>query len=550
MYRQEIYHPQLERHRVVTGRDPLVVRSKAADQMARWNAQWEKQCEAELKRRERAAKKQHEEDCLLEAKLQTEEAEAELEMLEGILAHTLTIDDTIDWGTLRDRSEFGRPPVMDPVYKDNPPQPNSQEFAPQIGLVDRVLSNLRRKKEQAAKQAYSAAQERWSATVAHLERENLEIQANYLREAAAYQTEREAFCRERDRRNEAVDAQCARYVAKDPAAIEEYCDLVLSRSEYPSYFPKEWELAFNSSNGFLIIDYSLPAKEVMPTRKEVKYIKTRKEFKESTLLASRINTLYDSVLYQICIRTIHEVLEADAVEVIEAVVFNGIVTSLDASTGNKVTVCIMSLQVSKSQFLELNLANVEPRNCFKGLKGVSSSKLHGMAAVAPIIQLDKEDSRFVDAYSVADELDHSTNLAAMNWEDFEHLIREIFESEFASDGGEVKVTKASRDGGVDAIAFDPDPIRGGKIAIQAKRYTATVGVSAVRDLYGTVMNEGATKGILVTTSDYGPDAYSFAQDKPLTLLNGANLLHLLERHGRHARIDIAEARKELPSNQE
>ena len=85
------------------------------------------------------------------------------------------------------------------------------------------------------------------------------------------------------------------------------------------------------------------------------------------------------------------------------------------------------------------------------------------------------------------------------------------EQEFSSGGGEVKVTQASRDGGVDAVAFDPDPIRGGKIVIQAKRYTNTVGVAAVRDLYGTVLNEGATKGILVTTSDYGPDAYGVRQ---------------------------------------
>ena len=94
----------------------------------------------------------------------------------------------------------------------------------------------------------------------------------------------------------------------------------------------------------------------------------------------------------------------------------------------------------------------------------------------------------------------------------------------------------------DAIAFDPDPIRGGKIVIQAKRYTNTVGVAAVRDLYGTVLNEGATKGILVTTSDYGRDSYAFAAEKPLTLLNGSNLLAMLEKHGHKARIDILEAR--------
>ncbi len=159
------------------------------------------------------------------------------------------------------------------------------------------------------------------------------------------------------------------------------------------------------------------------------------------------------------------------------------------------------------------------------------------------MQLRREDSRFVSAYEVANTLDSSFNLAAMDWGDFEHLIREVFEKEFSVNGGEVNVTQASRDGGVDAIAFDPDPIRGGKTVIQAKRYTNTVGVGAVRDLYGTVMNEGANKGILVTTSDYGPDSYEFIRGKPLVLINGANLLYMLEKHGHKARIDIQEARK-------
>ena len=59
--------------------------------------------------------------------------------------------------------------------------------------------------------------------------------------------------------------------------------------------------------------------------------------------------------------------------------------------------------------------------------------------------------------------------------------------------------------------FDPDPLRGGKYVLQAKRYTRPVDVAAVRDLYGTVVNEGANRDILVTTSSYGPDAYAFAK---------------------------------------
>jgi restriction system protein len=178
------------------------------------------------------------------------------------------------------------------------------------------------------------------------------------------------------------------------------------------------------------------------------------------------------------------------------------------------------------------------------------SDLLGLSAVRPILQLNKEDKRFVPSYGVVGELDDSVNLAAMDWLDFENLIRELFEKEFTSNGGEVKITRASRDGGVDAIAFDPDPIRGGKIVIQAKRYTNPVGVSAVRDLFGTVHNEGATKGILVTTSDYGPDAYEFAKGKPLTLLSGSELLYLLQKHGHRARINLAEAKKILAAEEQ
>ena len=50
---------------------------------------------------------------------------------------------------------------------------------------------------------------------------------------------------------------------------------------------------------------------------------------------------------------------------------------------------------------------------------------------------------------------------------------------------------------------------------------------------------------MVTTADYGPDAYSFAKDKSLTLLNGSNLLHLLEKHRHSFRTNLKEAKKIL-----
>jgi restriction system protein len=47
----------------------------------------------------------------------------------------------------------------------------------------------------------------------------------------------------------------------------------------------------------------------------------------------------------------------------------------------------------------------------------------------------------------------------MDWQDFENLIREILEKEFSEDGFEVNITQASRDGGIDAVMFDPNPLK-------------------------------------------------------------------------------------------
>ena len=55
-----------------------------------------------------------------------------------------------------------------------------------------------------------------------------------------------------------------------------------------------------------------------------------------------------------------------------------------------------------------------------------------------------------------------------------------------------------------------------------------------------MINEGANKGILVTTSHYGPDAYEFAKDKPIELIDGSGLLYLLEQQGIKARIILPE----------
>ncbi|MBM4055646.1 MAG: restriction endonuclease [Planctomycetes bacterium] len=567
IWKAEIRHEGLNKYRVIRGCDRDVVEQMAETQIAAWNEMWEKRQKIQINKQEREdirlQKKQELQANIDEANKRTGEAKEAIDEIKNILKNTLSINDAINWNLLKDYSSYTKPKPNPPIVlklslKKIPPLPIETEakYQPQLGFFDKVLSSRKQEKIEDAKLCYKRDFEQWykekeeiekanEEHVLKIKKHNDELEKQYQKEMSQWENEKQNYLSAQKKKNDAIDKRKAMYLGKDTDTIVEYCELVLSNSKYPDYFPQEFDLDYNPETKIMIVDYSLPPIEVLPRLNEVKYIKTRNELSESFLADSTVNNLYDDLIYQITLRTIHELYESDVVNAIDSIIFNGIVESIDKATGQTATACIVSVQANKQEFMSINLEHVDPKACFKKLKGIGSSKLHSLTPIAPILNINREDKRFVSSYQVVDELGDTYNLAAMDWEDFEHMIRELFEKEFSQSGGEVKVTRSSRDAGVDAVAFDPDPIRGGKIVIQAKRYTNTVGVSAVRDLFGTVMNEGATKGILVSTADYGPDAYEFAKGKPLTLLNGSNLLHLLEKHGHKAKIDLREAKQIL-----
>ncbi|MEO1696616.1 MAG: restriction endonuclease [Planctomycetota bacterium] len=561
-YEVEVTHTGLHKMQVVRGDNRQVVVQKASLKAKQWDESWARKVATA---NQRATRKQQARDKEQKKALAVERTAAAVEALaelEAILAYTLDVDDAIDWESLKSRDDFPEPPPTSPVPPPELPEPmlpprprgNDPRYRPDITLFDKLIASRKEKKVRDAQRRFARDEENWSREVAELNGEHAlkvasreqSIQRDrevYVSAISAWERARVEFEEQRVCEAQAIDQRRAQYEGLDPGAIVDYCELVLTRSSYPDWMPQTFDVDLSPATGILIVDYELPPKESLPSTCEVKYVISRDEFTQKRLAAAKHNKLYDSVLYQIALRTIHELFEADRVDALTAIVFNGFVEGVDPSSGQPVRPCVMSLQAGKEEFVAINLANVEPKACFKKLKGIASAALHSMTPIPPILEMDREDRRFAPSQAVVDGIAEGDNLAVMDWEDFEHLVREVFEAEFSQHGGDVRVTRASRDGGIDAVVFDPDPIRGGKIVIQAKRYTNTVDVSAVRDLYGTLMNEGANKGILVTTSDYGPDAYEFARAKPLTLLNGNNLLHLLEKHGHRARIDIKEAKE-------
>ena len=454
---------------------------------------------------------------------------------QDILIHTLNIDDRLDWSTQYRHDKFQKKKFNKQwIFQEILPNKEKifqERQVPQKSVFEILFKSLKERREQAEKQAM----DEYTKQLEEYNYRKNESKENYNKEKKSFEEneklEEEKFEKEKRKYNEKISEWRQKFESGDQEAVEKYIKVVLENSIYPNDFEKDYEIEYKPIEHVLIISYKLPNTEQISDIEGYKFIKSKNEIKEIKMGKKASENFYENIIFMIALRSIHEIFEATDEQQIDIVVFNGFVTGVDKSNGKEFTNCIISLQVERNEFEDINLDKIEPKACVKSLKGVFAGQLAQLAPVKPIMELNREDRRFIESKEILDSIGTDNNLAEMDWEDFEQLVREVFSKEFSKEGAEVNVTQSSRDGGVDAIAFDPDPIRGGKFVIQAKRYNNVVPISAVRDLYGTMINEGATKGILVTTSYFGSDSQSFVKDKPLTLIDGQNLIYMMKKYG-------------------
>ncbi|MBR2137440.1 MAG: restriction endonuclease [Alphaproteobacteria bacterium] len=565
MYEVILQHRGLGKYKVIRGRDENEVRARAEELKNRWDDQY-----ATILKNENGEET---------AQILSQAAHDKVSLLQNYLKESLYINYVLNKDEIKQAETRNVPVLQQEEYSTSPNEkdkkyykkvqriPNNclillyliliiittrwlgpiygyglSFFASLIGdiLILGIILGITGEKTVFAKDLYLQDKETWENECNTVDLKNTEIREKFEEDLKLWQEEK-------DRNDQEVDDIFEAYHNGEEDGVISIADACLQKLPQITEEQRETSINYNSENKILVVNYFLPTlEEFHKLPKEIRYIKSKEETKTTYYPDSFVKKLYDNLVYKIIFAVVNAIYSGDVMKRIESVVVNGYIDTLDTSLGRQITLCTTSLLVSREAYNELNLELIDPKECFKRLKGLSTIQLPNKIPVKPIMQLNREDKRFVESYGVASNIDGQTNLASMDWQDFENLIRELFEKKFSRHGGECKVTQASRDGGVDAIAFDPDPILGGKIIIQAKRYTNIVGVSAVRDLYGTLINEGASKGILITTSDYGSDAHKFAEGKPLVLINGNNLLQLLEEELQtKAYINISEAKKML-----
>ncbi|MGW7328287.1 restriction endonuclease [Streptomyces sp. NPDC054840] len=503
-----------------------LIGSWAEAQRRQQQTQLIQQRDAERRQRahERDANRSHRQFREAEALRRTAQFDAEVEALKGLLAAGCRAP------AFR-ICALGRPDGLqpfDPGALAHPvPMPRIEDFQQQssgwtLGSDHRA---------QAEREAHARYTQAWQAANA-AEAQRRQQLAAYRRQYDRWAAEQMAGARAHNGGlTELADALRA---GDAEAAVEYFSAALYASTAWPEGLPRQVTAAYDPAARQLVLDWELPGYAVVPEARAVQYLPSTDQDKVKPRPVTERRALYRDLLAQCVLLVVRELYAADEFGVLDSVVVNGFVDCHDPVTGQEARFVLATVPAARSAFAGLRLEQVSAVDCLvSGLGGLLSARPDQLTAVRSGRRPDEVGGDVVSHGGHAGDADEDEpDLFVMDPIAFENLVAELFRAM----GMEAVTTQRSNDGGVDVEAVDPAPIRGGRIVVQVKRYRNTVPPTAVRDLYGTVQDKGANKGVLVTTASFGPGSYTFANGKPLELVPGAALVELLHQYGLRGRL--------------
>ena len=273
----------------------------------------------------------------------------------------------------------------------------------------------------------------------------------------------------------------------------------------------------------------LPRRTVVPAEAGFRYVPASREIIADPRTEADKARIYRDLTARFSLRALDYAFAATPPSLVDVVALYGYVHSKDPATGKPVHPVLLNVQVERGEFEELALdePELDPALCLRRLNALVSAHPYDLEEVTPVIKWDISRYKTIEEMDVLGTLDGRLNLLDMKPNEFEHLVRKLFEAM----GFEAWTTQASRDDGVDAVARNETPLFGGVCAIQAKRYKDPVGVESVRAMLGTMHDLNAPKGIVVTTSWFGKASIDFAnRSGRIELIDARNLKSMLKEH--------------------
>jgi restriction system protein len=365
---------------------------RAAAQFARATA-------AEQKALEREAKRLHQEARLAEVSSLNARLKETFDEVDSLLASTLDVDDFVDLERLRVTATH--PPFTRSDLEVPTPPPTLASAAPEPVYTEpeapRGIAGLFGKKKHAdavaaAQAAFERAHQEWQAVAAAIPERQLRQRQDHdaaeRQRLEALQQAREEYRRESEEReadaaktNEALDALIVGLQAGKDSAIQEYVGIVLGNSVYPEAFPVEYEFKFDSELKELELIALVPPPGALPPTREYRYVKAKDEITETALPKRELKDRYGGAVYQVALRTLHEVFEADRAGRIETIALTVATDAVDPATGRIKRTGLVAVGADRTSFLTFDLHNIVPEATLQHLGAAVSKSPYDLVSI-------------------------------------------------------------------------------------------------------------------------------------------------------------------------
>ena len=191
-------------------------------------------------------------------------------------------------------------------------------------------------------------------------------------------------------------ANIDRFVAalrdRDRKAVSRYFQQVLDQLSEPAGLPGHRRAGYVPETGLLAVEWQLPTIDVVPEIGSYHYDEAADDIRSAARPEPERRRSYQRLIAQLALRAVHAVVGGDRYGVVEGVVFNGIVDTVDPVTQRRVRPCLISLRTTPAQFTALEIAHLDPAACARDeLAGELSSSPERLQPVEPVMDFADAD---------------------------------------------------------------------------------------------------------------------------------------------------------------
>lgn len=248
--------------------------------------------------------------------------------------------------------------------------------------------------------------------------------------------------------------------------------------------------------------------------KRVTYYKTNDEVKYKYFSESELNKIYESYVKKNVLERAYNIFYIFEKQV-DSITINCKVNGINPLNGKYEDINIFSVKLNKNDLLEVDIVNIDKTKFLEKHNAKCSSNMLKLEAVTQI-GFGNSSPKY-EEYTI-ENIDND-----IDGFEFERYSEKIL---LANGYSNIEVTKSSGDYGADVIAYK-DEI---KYAIQCKKYTGKVGLSAIQEVIASKSIYNCHVAAVLTNSYFTPNAIELAKKNNVLLWDREKLIDMLNAY--------------------